>query len=163
MERTLVILKPSAIQRGFAGEIIARFERKGIWIAGLKMMQLTDEILDTHYAHLKDKTFFPMVKTSMKQCPVIVCCLEGLEVVETVRNMAGTTNGRKAAPGTIRGDFSMSVQENVIHASDSVKTAQIEIKRFFKPEELIDYEPTVLSSVYSPIEEEDRKKMDLQE
>lgn len=158
MERTLIILKPSAIQRGLAGEILARFERKGLWIAGMKMMQLTDKLLNEHYAHLKEKPFFGLIKASMEQCPVIVCCLEGADVVQTVHNMAGATNGRMAAPGTIRGDYSMSVQENVIHTSDSVETAKIEIKRFFKPGELMAYEPVVLPSVYSITETEDGRK-----
>ncbi|MBB4035588.1 nucleoside-diphosphate kinase [Dysgonomonas hofstadii] len=139
MERTLLILKPSAIQRRLIGEIIKRFEQKGLQLAGMKMMKLDDDILDIHYAHLKDKPFFAEIKNSMKSCPVIVQCWEGIDAAKVVRNMIGSTNGREALPGTIRGDFSMSVQENIVHASDSAESAISEIKRFFKEEELFEY------------------------
>lgn len=97
LERTLVILKPSAIQRGLAGEITHRFERKGLRLAGIKMMQLTDDLLNEHYAHLKDRPFFQRVKDSMMASPVIVCCYEGVDAVQIVRSMTGATNGRVAA------------------------------------------------------------------
>ena len=118
-----MILKPSAIQRRLVGEIIKRFEQKGLQLAGMKMMKLDDKILDIHYAHLKDKSFFAEIKNSMKSCPVIVQCWEGIDSAKVVRNMIGSTNGREAFPGTIRGDFSMSVQENIVHASDSAESA----------------------------------------
>ncbi len=149
MERTLVILKPSAIGRGIAGEIITRFTNKGLIIAGMKMIQLTDEILDEHYAHLADRPFFNRIKTSMKALPVIVMCLAGKEAVQVVRSMTGTTNGRNATPGTIRGDFSVSGQENIIHTSDSVENAIIEINRFFKPDEIYDYTPSTINLLYA--------------
>ena len=133
LEKTLVILKPSAVQRGLVGEVTRRFERKGLRIAGMKMMQLTDELLNKHYAHLADKPFFQRVKNSMMASPVIVCCYEGVDAVQVVRNMTGSTNGRMAVPGTIRGDFSVSGQENIIHTSDSHDNAIEEINRFFKP------------------------------
>lgn len=139
LEKTLVILKPSAIQRGLIGKVLARFEQKGLRLAGMKMMQLTDELLDEHYAHLKERPFFQRVKDSMMACPVIVCCYEGVDAVQIVRSMTGATNGRVAIPGTIRGDYCVSSQENIIHTSDSPKTAIEEVNRFFKPEELFDY------------------------
>ncbi|GAB6013214.1 nucleoside-diphosphate kinase [Viscerimonas tarda] len=149
MEKTLVILKPSALQRGLTGEIITRFERKGLRLTGMKMMQLNDEILDAHYAHLKDKPFFQRVKNSMKAYPVIIQCWEGVDVAKVVRKLIGCTNGREAQAGTIRGDFSVSAQENIVHASDSAQSAEIELKRFFKEDEIFGYEPLVLSNLYS--------------
>ncbi len=148
MEKTLIILKPSAVGRGLIGEVIRRFERKGLFFSGLKMMQLSDEILNEHYAHLKEKPFFKMVKLSMQSSPVIVGCLAGKDAVRVVRNMCGPTNGREAQPGTIRGDFSMSVEQNIIHTSDSTENAQAEITRFFKPEELFDYKPANIHFFY---------------
>ncbi len=139
MERTLVLLKPCTIQRGLVGEVLKRFEQKGLRMVGIKMMQLSDEILAEHYAHLVDRPFFPGLKRSMQATPVIALCYEGVGVVDVVRQMAGVTNGRKALPGTIRGDFSMSGQMNIVHASDSVENAAIEVKRFFRDEELFEY------------------------
>ena len=149
MEKTLVILKPSAMGRGIAGEVITRFTNKGLVIAGMKMIQLTDAVLDEHYAHLIERPFFNRIKTSMKALPVIVMCLAGLDAVQVVRTMTGATNGRNAAPGTIRGDFSMSGQENIIHTSDSVENAKIELARFFKPEEIFDYTPAAINLLYA--------------
>lgn len=149
MERTLVLLKPCTLQRGLAGEILNRFEKKGLRLAGIKMMQLTDEILDEHYAHLKGKSFFGILKDSMMSTPVVAICLEGIEAIQTVRAMAGATNGRNALPGTIRGDYCMSNQQNIVHASDSPESAAAELKRFFKEEELFDYEPSNLRYLYA--------------
>lgn len=143
MEKTLILIKPNAIQRGLIGDIITRFERKGLRIAGMKMLFMTDELVREHYAHLVERPFFPYLKASMQAAPLIACCLEGAEAVETVRLMTGVTNSRKAQPGTIRGDFSMSGEQNVVHASDSVENAVIEISRFFKPCELFDYNSAV--------------------
>ena len=118
MEKTLVILKPCTLQRGLVGEILNRFERKGLRLVGMKMTQLTDELLSEHYAHLSAKPFFQRVKDSMMATPVIVCCYEGVDAISAVRALAGPTNGRLAAPGTIRGDYCMSFQENIVHTSD---------------------------------------------
>lgn len=148
LEKTLVILKPSAVQRGLIGEITTRFERKGLRLAGMKMMQLTDELLNEHYAHLSEKPFFQRVKNSMMASPVIVCCYEGVDAIQVVRSMTGATNGRVAIPGTIRGDFSVSSQENIVHTSDSPKTAIEEISRFFKPEELFEYKQVHMPYLY---------------
>ena len=138
MERTLVLLKPSTVMRGLIGAVIGRFEQKGLRIAGMKMLQLTDELLDEHYAHLVGKPFFPALKASMMRTPVIAMCLEGADAIEVVRFITGYTNGRKADPGTIRGDYCMSNQQNIVHASDSPTSAAIELARFFKPEEIHD-------------------------
>lgn len=149
MQKTLVIIKPSAIQRGFVGEVISRFEKKGLQIVGFKMVYLTDEMLQIHYAHLKDKPFFKRIKDSMQVTPVFVVALKGLDAIEVVRKMSGTTNSRNADAGTIRGDYSMSVQENIVHTSDSEENSFIELSRFFKQEEIFDYKPLLLSHLYS--------------
>lgn len=152
MEKTLIILKPSTIQRGLIGKVIDCFQQKGLTINGIKMMQLDEKILREHYAHLVDRPFFPLLLKSMMATPVIVMCLSGVDVVETVRMMTGATNSRKALPGTIRGDFGMSGQENIIHASDSVENAEIEINRFFSPSEIFEYNPITTPAIYSPDE-----------
>ena len=148
MEQTLVILKPSAVERRLLGRIIDRIENRGLIICGMKMMQLNEKILREHYAHLVDRPFFPSIVKSMTASPVIVMCLKGVDVVNVFRTMTGATNGRNAAPGTLRGDFCMSGQENIVHASDSVENAKVEINRFFKPEEIFDYNPSNLNFFY---------------
>ncbi|HRR62376.1 MAG TPA: nucleoside-diphosphate kinase [Paludibacteraceae bacterium] len=149
MEKTLVIIKPGAIQRELIGEVITRLERKGLHLCGIKMMQLTDDIVSEHYAHLADLPFFDRIKNSIMVTPIIVCCWEGVEAVKVVRTIVGVTNGREAQAGTIRGDFSMSIQENIIHASDSVETAKIEIARFFKNDEIFDFKQNNLPFIYA--------------
>ena len=148
MEQTLVIFKPSAIDRRLIGKIISRIEDKGFIIAGLKMMQLDEKILREHYSHLVDKPFFPALVDSMTSTPVIVACLKGVEAVRVFREMTGVTNGRNALPGTLRGDFCMSSQTNIVHASDSVENAKIELERFFKAEEIFDYLPSNIKYYY---------------
>lgn len=152
MERTLIILKPSCIQRFLVGDVISRFQRKGLVLSGIKMMQLDESILREHYAHLVDRPFFPSLINSMTATPVIVMCLEGKDVVSVVRGMVGATNSRNAVAGTIRGDFGMSGQENIVHASDSPENAEIEIRRFFSPEEIFTYSPAIIRSIYCPDE-----------
>lgn len=149
MQKTLVIIKPSAIQRSLVGEVVSRFEKKGLQIIGLKMMTLSDEMIEIHYAHLKDKPFFKRIKDSMQVTPVFVMALKGLDAVEVVHNMSGVTNSRKALSGTIRGDYSMSMQENIVHTSDSVENSIIELARFFRDEELFEYQPLLLTHLYS--------------
>lgn len=149
MEKTLVILKPSCLQRGLVGEVTKRFEQKGLRLCGMKMCQLTDEQMSQHYAQHAGKPFFQQLKDAMMVTPVIVCCYEGIDAVEVVRQMAGVTNGRKAMPGTIRGDFSMSFQENIVHTSDSIETAKIELQRFFKEDEIFDYPQPQFSFLYA--------------
>jgi nucleoside-diphosphate kinase len=149
MERSLVLIKPDAVQRDLIGEIITKFERKGLKLVGIKMMALSDELLDEHYSHLKGRDFFVEIKTFMRNTPVIACCLEGVDCVDTVRLLCGITKAREAAPGTIRGELAMSVQANLVHASDSLETAGVEVPRFFKPEELFAYEDALNPFIYS--------------
>ena len=148
MEKTLVLLKPSCVQRQLIGEVVNRFERRGLRIAGMKMMQLSDDILREHYAHLADKPFFPTLAASMQASPVIALALEGIDAVQVVRAMTGATNGRAAAPGTIRGDYSLSNQQNIVHASYSPENALIELARFFRPEEIFEYESGAKAYIY---------------
>jgi nucleoside-diphosphate kinase len=152
MERTLVLLKPDAVQRDLVGEILTRLERKGLKLVGLKMMHLSDSLLDEHYSHLVGRPFFPEVKSFMQLTPVVACCLEGIDAVDTVRQLCGITKAREAAPGTIRGEFAMSVQANLIHCSDSLETAKVEVPRFFQPEELFDYEDVQERYIYNSSE-----------
>jgi len=149
MERTLVLIKPDALQRDLAGEIIKIFENKGLKLVGIKMMTLSDELLNEHYSHLVGRDFFAEIKAYMRSTPIIACCWEGVDAVDTVRLLCGITKAREAAPGTIRGDYAMSIQLNLVHASDSLETAHVEVKRFFKPEELFDYEDVLHASIYS--------------
>ena len=149
MQQTLVILKPSCVERCLVGEVISRIQKRGIIITGMKMMQLNEEILKEHYSHLVDKPFFPALAASMMASPVICMVLKGVDVIDVFRKMTGVTNGRKAEPGTLRGDFCMSGQANIIHASDSPENAAIEIARFFKPEEVFDYTPANIKFLYS--------------
>lgn len=149
MEKTLVLLKPSCVQRSLIGEVISRFEKKGLRLAGMKMVQLDNNVLDEHYAHLKDKPFFQSVKNSMQACPVIVQCWEGIDATQVVRSLVGFTSGRNAVAGTIRGDLSVSMQENIVHASDSIESAEVEIRRFFKKEEIFEYKLSALSFLYA--------------
>lgn len=152
MERTLVILKPDCLQRNLLGEIVHRFERKGLKIVGMKMSAISDAKVEEHYSHHKEKPFFPVLKSFMQSAPVVMVVLEGLESVETVRFITGETKGRTADAGTIRGDFAMSVQANIVHASDSVENAVAEIKRFFNDDEIFEYQKADQGLVYSPDE-----------
>jgi nucleoside-diphosphate kinase len=140
VQKTLVLLKPDALQRDLLGEIIRRFELKGLKIVALKFIRLTETMLDEHYAHLADKPFFASLKQFMMQTPVVGLVLEGIDAVEAVRKIVGATNPRAADAGTIRADFSMNVPSNLIHASDSPENAATEIKRFFNDDELFSYE-----------------------
>lgn len=149
MERTLVLLKPDAIQRDLVGEVISRIERKGLKLVGMKMMSLSSELLDTHYSHLVGRSFYPGIRSFMQRTPVVACCWEGVDAVSTVRQLCGITKAREAAPGTIRGEFAMSVQTNLIHCSDSLETAQAEVDRFFKPDELFEYQDVLETFIYS--------------
>lgn len=153
-EKTLVLVKPDAIQRGLIGEVMKRFEKKGLKVIGMKMMSLDEAVLREHYAHIADKPFFPGVSRFMQSSPVIAICLEGLEVVQAVRILCGITKAREAEAGSIRGDLAMSVACNVVHASDSVETAKAEVKRFFNPDELFDYNKTEFVNVYTEDERE---------
>ena len=149
MQRTLVLIKPDAIQRGLVGEITTRFERKGLKMIGLKMISLDEALLREHYAHIADKPFFPGVSQFMKSSPVVAMCWEGLEAVDAVRLITGATKAREADAGTIRGDLAMSLSCNVIHASDTEENAQKEVSRFFKVDELFEYYKSEYEHVYN--------------
>lgn len=148
-EKTLVLIKPDAVQRGLIGNILQRFETKGLKVVGLKMMRLDEAVLREHYAHIADKPFFPGTSRFMQSSPVVAMCIEGLEVVQAVRILCGITKARSAEAGSIRGDLAMSMGCNVIHASDSVDTAKVEVKRFFKEDELFEYDKSEYLHVYS--------------
>lgn len=163
MEKTLVLIKPDALQRGLAGQIISRFEKKGLKLMGLKMLTADHALLDKHYAHLKDKDFFQELKKFMGGSPVIAMVWEGLEAVQVVRDLAGPTVGRQAPPGTIRGDFSLSTQANIIHASDSVVSAKKEITRFFQKNEIFNYYKDEYFHLYGLQEIPDKYKKHYQE
>jgi len=153
-QKSVVLVKPDGIQRGLIGEIIHRFERKGLKLVGLKMMRLDDAVLDSWYVHHKEKPFFSGLKLYMKSSPIIAMLWEGVEAVDTVRKLVGGTLGRTAEDGSIRGDFAMSQQMNLIHASDSVDTAQKEEKLIFDASEVFDYDKSEYLYVYS---EEERQ------
>lgn len=148
MERTLLLIKPDAIERCLVGKIISRFEDKGLKITGIKMMRLDMPMIEEHYGHLKDKPYFPRIAEFMMSAPIIAVCIEGIESVRIVRSMCGVTNARDAAVGTIRGDMSMSTRSNLVHASDSVETAEVEIRRFFKEGEIHPYEKRLDAIVF---------------
>lgn len=149
MERTLLLIKPDAIQRGIVGKVITYFENKGLTLVGNKMMQLDDELLAEHYAHLVDKPFFAGIANFMKSSPIIAQCWEGTEAVNIVRTICGVTNSREAAPGTVRGDLAMSIQSNLVHSSDGPESAAVEVPRFFKEEELFKYDKKNYEYIYA--------------
>jgi len=152
MQTTLVLLKPDCIIRGLTGQIIDRFVKRGLQIVGIKQMALSDEILKEHYAHIADKPFFPGVVKAMQRTPVIAIALAGIDAPNVARAMAGVTNAREAAAGTIRGDYAVSIQNNIVHISDSPENAEAEVKRFFKPEELTEPNEEIAGMTYSPDE-----------
>jgi nucleoside-diphosphate kinase len=149
MQRTVAILKPDAIQRGLVGEIIDRFERKGLKLVGLKMITASDALLEEHYAHHKDKPFFATLKNFMKSAPLICMLWEGVDAVSVVRKLAGSTNSRNADLGTIRWDYSMSQSANIIHVSDSEDAAKEEEVRFFEKDEVFDWSMAISSLLYA--------------
>lgn len=146
-EKTILIVKPDGVQRGLVGEVLRRVELKGLKVVGLKMMYLSEEKLREHYAHHVEKPFYPGLETFMKASPVVCICVEGKGAVDAIRLIAGATNAAKADGGTIRGDLAMGMC-NVVHCSDSIENAQAEVKRFFKDEEIFDYNKTEYLHVY---------------
>jgi nucleoside-diphosphate kinase len=149
MEKSLILVKPDGIQRGLVGDIINRFERKGLKIIGIKMLNVEDAVLEQHYSHLSDKPFFADIKKFMKSSPIVALALEGGEgSVAAIRTLVGPTKGQEAPAGTIRGDFGLSGSNNIVHASDSVENGTTEVKRFFDSDELFDYEKTDYLHVY---------------
>jgi nucleoside-diphosphate kinase len=139
MDQTLILLKPDAVMGKFCGKVISRFEEAGLTVAGCKMIMLTPAILKEHYAHVADKPFYPEIEKFMSSAPVIAMVLKGKDCVNKVRDMLGVTDSRKAAAGTLRATFGKDVMINVAHASDSDETADKEVKRFFKSDELFNY------------------------
>lgn len=148
MERTLIIFKPDAVQRGLCGEILSRFERKGLQIVGLKLMTISQTLAQTHYEPHKGKPFYAGLVKFMTSSPVVVLALEGKDAIAIARKMMGATFGSKAEPGTIRGDYGVSNSYNLIHGSDSPEAAQRELKLFFNDQELLDWTPAARQWVY---------------
>lgn len=148
MEKTLIIAKPDAIQRGLVGEIIRRLELKGLKLIGIKMLSLSSELLQEHYREHLEKDFYTGLEEFMKSSPVVIMAWEGYQCVDSVRLIVGATNPRQADAGTIRGDMAMGEGRNLIHASDSKKSGEEEVKMFFGPEELFDYDKTEYSHIY---------------
>lgn len=149
IEKSLIIIKPDAVQRNLMGEIISRIERKGLKITGMKMISIDDALLDEHYSHIKDKPFFPGIRDFMKSCPVVVMAIEGINAVSALRLIVGPTKAWEANAGTIRGDFSLSTQSNIVHASDSVENGEVEVARFFDLSELFDYKKIDTDFIYA--------------
>jgi nucleoside-diphosphate kinase len=142
MQQTLILLKPDAVQRRLLGEVIARFERKGLRLAALKLLKPSRELAEKHYAVHKGKPFYESLLSFLTSGPTVAMVLEGREAVAACRALMGLTDGAKSPPGTIRGDLGLSVQNNLVHGSDSPENAVAEIALWFKPEELVAYAPT---------------------
>ena len=152
--RTAVLVKPDGLQRGLIGEIIARFERKGLKLVGLKMVRMTDEMLDQWYTEHREKSFFKNLKDFMGSMPIVAMAWEGIDAVPVVRKLVGTTLGREAEGGSIRGDFGMSQQMNLIHASSNNSDAEREIGIVFNADELFNYHSILEAVVYAEGEAE---------
>jgi nucleoside-diphosphate kinase len=144
MERTLVLLKPDCVQRRLMGRVIGRFEEKGLNIIAAKMLRVTPALAKQHYAEHVSKPFYPGLEKFITASPIMALVVEGLEVIRVVREMLGATSGLKATAGTIRGDFSSSRQMNLVHASDGPEAAQREINLYFKSDEILPYDPTLI-------------------
>lgn len=136
IERSLILLKPDCLDGRYAGEVISRFEKAGFTIRGAKIIELSDELLKEHYAHIADRPFFPEIVEFMSSRPVLALVLEGEDAIAGIRDMLGPTDSTKAPPGTIRGDLGETSMKNICHASDSVENAAIEVERFFNAEEV---------------------------
>ena len=152
MEKTLIIAKPDALQRGLVGEIIRRLEAKGLKLVGIKMLSLNSELLQEHYREHLEKPFYAGLEEFMKSSPVVVIAWEGYECVNSVRLLVGATNPRQATSGTIRGDLAIGAGRNLIHASDSPASGAAEVKRFFDTSELFDYDKSEYLHVYESYE-----------
>ncbi len=154
VQDTFIIIKPDAMSRGLAGQVIQRLEGKGLQLVACKLAKLSDAKLAEHYAHLVDKPFFPGIVKFMQSTAVLLQVWRGVDAVTVVRKLAGPTNGREANPGTIRGDFSQSIQCNVMHASDGDEAARDEIARFFEPHEVLDWDRKNIRAFYGADEAE---------
>lgn len=140
MEKSLIILKPDAVQRGLIGQIITRLEQRGLKFMGMKLMQVSPELAQSHYGEHEGKPFFGALVSYITSSPVVVIAIQGKHVVQIIRNTVGATNPMNAAPGTIRGDFGLEIGRNLIHASDSPESGEAEVSRFFAASELIKWE-----------------------
>ena len=153
MERTLILAKPDAVQRGFVGRILTRFEEKGLKLVGLKLMRMSDELAAKHYSAHTEKPFYPGLVRFMTSSPIVALALEGIDAIAIARKLMGATFGSKAEPGTIRGDFGVSNSFNLIHGSDSPEAAEKELGLFFGDEGLLDYDYDGFKWIYDPVEE----------
>jgi nucleoside-diphosphate kinase len=140
LERTLIIVKPDGVHRGLVGEVLSRFEARGLKIVGLKLMRISRDLAERHYAEHQGKSFYSGLVNFITSGPVVVGAVEGPGAIALVRTMMGATNPANAAPGTIRGDYAVAVSYNVIHGSDGPESAQREISLYFTPDELLEYE-----------------------
>lgn len=154
MQKTVVLVKPDGLQRGLIGEIVGRFENKGLKLVGLKMMRLPDEMLDTWYAHHKEKPFFADLKEFMTWTPIVAMVWQGQEAVSAVRKIVGVTKGYEAEAGSIRGDYALSGSQNLIHASDEPGNAEKEVDLIFDEDELFEYSSASECLIYSEEERE---------
>jgi nucleoside-diphosphate kinase len=152
MERTLIIAKPDAVQRGLVGEIIKRLETKGLKLIGMKMASLDETVLRAHYEEHLEKPFYAGLEEFMKSSPVVLMAWEGFECIDSVRTIVGATNPREAAPGSIRGDLAIGKGRNLIHASDSKASGEREVELFFNNDELFDYDKSEYMHLYESFE-----------
>ncbi|MGK7894570.1 MAG: nucleoside-diphosphate kinase [Xenococcus sp. (in: cyanobacteria)] len=148
MERTFIMIKPDGVQRNLVGEIVSRFETKGFTLVGMKLMQVSRELAEKHYAVHKERPFFGSLVDFIISAPVVAMVWEGDGVVSSARKLIGATDPLSAEPGTIRGDFGVSIGRNIIHGSDAIETAQSEIALWFKDDELVSWEPTIKPWLY---------------
>lgn len=152
MERTLILLKPDAVQRGLVGQVLSRFESKGLKIAAMKLMQISPELAAKHYEAHKERKFYPGLVKFMTSSPVVALAIEGIDSIKICRTLMGATFGADAAPGTIRGDFGVSRSYNLVHGSDSPEAAARELGLFF-PEGIVNYNYAAFDWIYDPVEE----------
>lgn len=150
MQTTFIFIKPDAVQRGLTGQILARFERKGLSFVGMKLVQVSEDLAKQHYAEHAEKPFFPGLLKFVTSSPVLACAIQGPNAVAVCRTLIGATNGQKADPGTIRGDFGMSGANNMIHGSDSPESAQRELALWFTDDELVTMDKTANQWIYDP-------------
>ena len=153
MERTLILAKPDAVQRGLLGRILSRFEEKGLKLVGLKLMHMTDELAAVHYEAHKERPFYPGLVRFMISSPIVAIALEGIGAIDIARNLMGATFGSNANPGTIRGDFGVSNSFNLVHGSDSPEAAERELGLFFGTNELLEWDMDGCKWIYDPVEE----------
>ncbi len=152
LQRSLVLLKPDCVERRLMGQVIARFEAKGLNIVAMKMLRVTPELSKQHYAEHVAKPFYPSLESFITSAPIVAMAVEGVEVIPLIREMLGATNGIKAAPGTIRGDLSSSRQMNLVHASDSPESATRELALYFKPDEFCEHSLLITPALRTPDE-----------